>query len=573
MNLFKLKNIKDYNIIKESKLPCSPIKTSKNSFPFNNGKIFVHKDQTSPDWGNDINTVSTRKISITSTNYSAIIIFSYKHDYYALSYNHGYNLLKNSYIDTSFGINVIRKLLYPTTIKHIDSFHPWTDPKISYTIMSNGRKYIPQYKQLINDDPMIIKTISGKCKLIINTAKQKNKQVILALHGNSSLTINGPIDISTDLKPIIQKIDSLETLSLPMWNNEIQPITQSYDHKLCNNRLEKKLESIFKATKTHTSIKGTLFKNMFLYVDHSLQDSKFTIRNVPIDNKKKFSNLEDTIHLERVFKFLIQKSDNQKKLISIFKKMTVPEYDDQEQTINTHTLFNCLYYEFRQKNTSFFLYQGTWYKIDRTLTKWIVNSISNIPLYPNTHFRDMNTKTDYEIKNKKKVSSENKYTELICKSQPTLNKLDKQLFNPKTKLANEHGGIEICDILESNTTDLNFICLKPGRSGASFSHLISQARNSMTFLMDYKNPDVLNFINNQLKDQNFCITKEKFKKSKKCIVLGIIDAKIDTKKILSTQKESLISLFPIGSVLSIYSLKQDLAAKNVSLKLLLIGRK
>ncbi|MCP9358643.1 TIGR04141 family sporadically distributed protein [Liquorilactobacillus satsumensis] len=291
------------------------------------------------------------------------------------------------------------------------------------------------------------------------------------------------------------------------------------------------------------------------YPNNTGLESTFTIRNVRIDNKKNFYNLNDLEHWQRVISTLKNKNDGLSLLDSL-SKLKLVEYNENNDKVSEKSLFNFLYFSYKKAGNFFFLYSGKWYCIPTDLTKKITTYVESITIYKNDKFRPRDKKTDLDDKSHR--PTENAYTKKICAANPDLTSLDKAKFIPSINLQNNHGSIEICDIFEIKDDRLNFICLKPGTSGQSFSHLIAQARNSAMYLSDLTNTEIRDFINSK------CAKKVDLTSKKINIILGIVSNKIhDTNNID-------LSLFPIMSLISIYVLKKDLEQKNIELEILLI---
>lgn len=530
--------------------------TEKDNFPFK-GLIFVLELNSHPGWEKQINLFSKRQVTMPEKKFRAVIIFSFEKEYYALSYNRGDIILKSEAIDTSFGMNISKLLLSKDQLNNITTFHAWSNPPLNYTVYSPQKSSIPLYKQSINNDFIIVNKISGNSIIEIHNSNGEILQLNTKIIGNTSLHLEGASLLEKNLLTIMKAlkivINSKEKNSLT-WTSEISQLKET---KKCNTKLNNKLHSLINIfEKNNGELKKGSLKNICFLKDPTNTDlaSTFTIRNVRVDNTKKFYNLNDLEHWQRIISTLSKSNDLSP--LDSFSKLKLVEYDENNDKISEKNLFNFLYFNYKRAENFFFLYSGKWYCIPIDLTEKITTSVKSIPIYTNDQFRPRDKRTDLDDNTCR--PTENAYTEKICAINPNLIKLDKDTFKPSINLENNHGSIEICDIFEIKDDRLNFICLKPGTSGQSFSHLIAQARNSAMYLSNLNNTEISKFINSQ------CAEKVDLTSKKINIILGIIHNKINDTNNID------LSLFPIMSLISIYVLKKDLEQKNIELELLLI---
>ncbi len=142
---------------------------------------------------------------------------------------------------------------------------------------------------------------------------------------------------------------------------------------------------------------------------------------------------------------------------------------DGDIELGRWTVYSCVVFETRHDETAYVLSEGQWFEIASSLVDEVREGLDRIPAAALTMpaARAREWEADY---NARAVAGE-----------PGRALLDRQL----SRVASEHGLIEICDIL---TEDAQFVHIKRKTQSATLSHLFSQGRISAEVFR--RDPDV-----------------------------------------------------------------------------------
>jgi uncharacterized protein (TIGR04141 family) len=133
------------------------------------------------------------------------------------------------------------------------------------------------------------------------------------------------------------------------------------------------------------------------------------------------------------------------------------------------TVYACIVFETRHDDKAYVLSEGQWFEIASSLVDEVRDGLASIPAAAIT------------LPSARDGEWEGEYNERAVHGEPSRALLDKQL----SRVAAEHGPIEICDIL---TEDGQFVHVKRKTQSATLSHLFSQGRISADVFR--RDPDV-----------------------------------------------------------------------------------
>lgn len=150
-------------------------------------------------------------------------------------------------------------------------------------------------------------------------------------------------------------------------------------------------------------------------------------------------------------------------------------YDNEHE----HKIYNCIYFEHKEKDKTYILFSGFWYEIDNSFVARINSTINQIEVsslaFPKVHFWD-------EIedgKTKSKIEPEGDYNERAAGIH-SYHLLDKKLIKSNRSTT----PIELCDLM---TNSKQFIHVKHRKGGsAGLSHLFAQGSVSAEILLGDK---------------------------------------------------------------------------------------
>lgn len=152
---------------------------------------------------------------------------------------------------------------------------------------------------------------------------------------------------------------------------------------------------------------------------------------------------------------------------------------DSEVELGRWTVYQCIVFETRHDESAYVLSEGQWFEIAATLVDEVRDGLAAIP--PATlalpAARDGEWEADYNAR--------------AAAGEPGRALLDRQL----SRVAAEHGPIEICDIL---TEDGQFVHIKRKTQSATLSHLFSQGRISADVFR--RDPDIRDRLRAKLAD-------------------------------------------------------------------------
>lgn len=523
-------------------------------------------------WENQVNKIFEKSIP-ENLNYitKVLIIIKIDNDYVALSFSGGIMMIDEKYICKDFGIVTAKKCLDSkelNEIKHYEFF----EGNLTNTLSS--LKYISERRQNENKDPRLIKNLKGKFILEMSP----NEKYELYIQGYSSIVMNGHLDIKTDLINIIRnliKIYGQKSINILKWENEVLKENDEVEIKKLEKRLADKIQRMTGSMKTNEVPIGH-FKNIGFNIENISELSpnitafKFSKMNKVydyqhlLDTQQEYSNL--CIYL---------KKNNIKKPNEIIKELksilVYTQGDSNKNFIRTsYTFWKTVYFECAIDDKLYFLFNGDWYFLNKKYSDYLKNTIDNIPSKPfwgneedNTEIKFVDFKNTHlylRKKEKKYVLAESSYNigltrrnnqdytqEIFC--------LDQQDYTPKYKKGNS--SVEPCDVFgyDRKEKKITMIHIKRGDGSDSFSHLISQTRNSSILLKNDKGfiEHIKNLTHVKLPDNI-----EKYN-----IVIGCIvpNSKIKNK----TGKRKNSETFPILSMISIVDLYENL--KNLDMNL------
>ncbi|KNH14830.1 hypothetical protein ACS78_27415 [Priestia megaterium] len=553
------------------KLKRHYIDKQKISGNVDRGIIFIHEDPISPpDWVGYLSDLSEKKdIKVPGKKVNKAILFltikGVKKRTFAIVFGHGSSLLKHEYIVQNFGLKVSKSML---SIEQLISIDSTAFSNKMFNTKKQSSKFLIREKLLEYGTQNIVKNVYG-------IHKELDKR--FSLGGKDSLNFNGNIDLLLDLSRWLNYFADIfdadtNNLGIP---EELVIATKSEKEALDNKLGQKILDviSTYPITKRQTSLLK-LVPNAVL----DLEDfNGFFISGLGYkqsDISSDFS-IDEVNFFDRLQRQLKPNSKNIKGILSKLKtdKIHGKSFDNGDLT-EICTIYESINYEVKYNSKDYILVSGIWYKIDKQFYSSLKKEIDNIPspecrtsikfigFNPQKHVKQV-------VKNNKIQSqlSEGAYNDDFALKNGIL-KLDQEDYSPDSQTMKQYGlktksSIEICDALDFNSKEIQFIHIKRHSGGASgTSHLLFQSLVSAhAFLND--NESVTDHINEVIKKFNkrtnrpYTILNEfKYKNQKKEIFLVIIDKTASIKKAKDVNSKLLSLLKMISLRETVTSLEQ-----------------
>lgn len=371
---------------------------------------------------------------------------------FALSFGHGYALLKSSAYEKNFGLKTTLSIIEPTSIKKLDR-----------TDMSNTN--LMEYTKFV-------------------------KEQLLQIGDINDFNINYNTNILTAITGKLEKDDELsETFGTTIYGKDSLVISADIEMKNIDVALED-IYKIYISDKYKEKGFGWIDNIKYVSKDH---EKHMTLFNHLIDNFNKYYDegkiilsAPDIIELQNISYFKYSHNDTKKyddinidDLLNIKNSITYDDLRDiriEAYNINDIKIYNwelseCIYAEILYDNKVYFSHQNGWYEVDtnfvETTNKYYNDIINNKPNSINF------------IPYKSTFKDENEYNQELSKHIQNAFCLDKDLI----KYGSTRSKIELCDVyLSDNPT---FIHVKKYKNGSSsISHLVAQAQVAITLLVE-----------------------------------------------------------------------------------------
>lgn len=525
------------------------------------GKVYIYKQPVKRNlWLDDINGLTEKNINVEDMEYlyKVLIILNHNNNYYAISYSRGYTLLKDYIIVNDFGLLIAQKKLKREHLKSIQNF------SIGQTL-----RHQSIYSSMYLKDPLgdsfktssVLKQLSGDIKIMVKVGAVL-KELNLSVEGRDSVVISGYINLRTDIIPIV---DSLQTIYFDeslekniVIENELIELKKITDKNNCEIMLIDKLKEIYS--------KYINQNNEVRYKDIKKITLELSLKGVDTENlkfrfngsNKWFYNFNDS--KEDIFSelcFLIRKEnkkDDIKKFLKNKKVFLKNKFSEEFEEIKYIRLYNAIYYEASKKEYTYFLLQGRWYKLDKSIYSNVKNIVNNIS--------SSNKGINFDKYKPDEDKTEAGYNERIPTLVDNLSEvftLDKELYKPQKIFdLNNRSAVEACDLIKVKQSELILCHIKRGHSGSGVSHLIAQALASSNLFL--KDPKFIEHINDSLPEGTL-VTE--CNKKQTHIILGCI---VDKKSVHLNNS----TVFPILFNISLANLYVELKSMGFEISLVKI---
>ncbi|PFE33656.1 hypothetical protein CN270_12020 [Priestia megaterium] len=538
------------------------IDKQKVSGNIDRGSIFIYEEPLSPpEWLYYLRDLSEKKdIKIQDKKVSKAILFltikGVKKRTFAIVFGHASSLLKQEYIVPNFGLRVSKSAL---SIEQLVSIDSTSISRKMFNTRKQSATFLMPEKLLEYGTQNIVKNVHG-----IHMKSDKK----FSLGGRNSLNFNGNIDLLLDLSSWLNEFgDMYDSDTNKLGIPEDLVIATKVDKESLDNKLGQKILNIISAnpiTKRQTS-RVKIIPNAILDLDDF---NGFFISGLGYKNSDVTSDfsIDEVNFFERLKRQLKTGSKNVEGILSKLKTDKISSKSSETgDLIDICTIYEAINYEVKYNSRDYILVSGIWYEIDKQFYSALKKEIDDVQ--PPDHaasitfigFDPKNHVKEVTKNNQKKFQlDEGAYNKDFASTNKIL-KLDQEDYTPGAETLNLHGlkaksTIEICDALNFNNKEIQFIHIKRHKGGASgTSHLLFQSLVSAhSFLND--NELITSHINGKIDEHNagsnrtYSIPNHfKYAKQSKEVFLVIIDKTNNIKKAKNSNSK-LLSLFEMISL-------------------------
>ncbi|WP_354690175.1 TIGR04141 family sporadically distributed protein [Phytobacter sp. RSE-02] len=357
----------------------------------------------------------------------AVLLIDYQKERFVIPFGTGYHLINDNYIVKEFGLKTTLNAIAQNKIRSLDKGN---HNEMNLLTRSQSTKEVTIQNLKIDSELDILTTLTGMC-----TENLLGDKVT----GRDALVITPEICFK-DITYLLDKIIEVYRRPLPGEFEWINNIKQADDDEIDILDLE-----LIDAINSGDTIDIVLGEPEI--VDWERQ------RGYCFERRSN-SPIYSVIALEHFIKHCkLKKIDIN---IDVLKNKCIYTLDDQNESINSWSIYRCLYAEIKNGDRSYILRNGVWYCADRDFLLLVDNAINQISIY-----EDQTSLPLYSFE------YEEDYIRDVCKKDSSFTLMDKNMI--------QHGGghsrVEFCDIIKDDDT---FIHIKYYSGSQSMSHLFSQ---------------------------------------------------------------------------------------------------
>jgi uncharacterized protein (TIGR04141 family) len=408
------------------------------------GKLYIKVNhEKKPKWYDLIESlIDTNDIrDIGNKSSSAVLILRVDNTIYALAFGYGRYMLNESYFVTDFGIKTALNTLDHKSLQSID-FHTLDNQPVQKKSQATIKSDASVFGIDIQKD--ILRAVTG-------TPKQ-NVPFRRISGGDQVYSFGCDFDIK-DLPNILKSVNNYfnldEYLEQFSWVDNIRRVK-------VKDKIEELDNYLIEAIKVESS-------EVVFTIPEVLQWDK--VLGFSFTRNKR--SLKAVIESSEYYKYLDNKTVSIEKIKSD-KLFIFDIYEIEEK----HPIYKCIYFEFKNDNTTNIFFSGKWYEIDNNFKSRVEKSLKNIAI-SNLAFPTVLVKIQ---DGKEQIETEAEYNsrvEAILKCYL----LDKKLVKTDKKTT----AIELCDLFTKNKKLIHVKHRKGGSAG--LSHLFSQGTVSAELIL------------------------------------------------------------------------------------------
>lgn len=410
------------------------------------GKFYVKvSPQKRPVWYKFTENITGKSLDeLINKSSSAVLFIKNKDVIIAFTFGYGRFLIDTKYFVQDFGIKTALNTLKHDSLRSID-LDTLDDQPIQKRSQASRNSGVNAFGIDISKD--VLRAVTGTAKKGINFKNISGGDAIYSF--SVEINIEEIPDLVTKLSSHYNNDSYKNEFS---WVDNIKKIKEktrvdALDNKLIENIKQKSTDIVI------TMPEIIQWDDVYGF---SFTRSKHLIKPT-IESKDYLDNI-----------------DLSKVNITSIKRDRLHVFDINENE-KEYPIYDCIYFEHKEENSTFIFFNGQWYEIDTTFIKRITHIMDQINItkleFPNIYIWSDN--------NKLKIEEEGDYNIRVAKQ------FGYYLLDKKNIRCNQTTTpIEICDLLTKNK---QFIHVKHRKGGsAGLSHLFSQARVSSEVLLGDK---------------------------------------------------------------------------------------
>lgn len=409
--------------------------------------MFYVKSSTDkkPEWHKFTENITGKSLDELMNRSSSAVLFIKNQDVIiAFTFGYGRFLIDTKYFVQDFGIKTALNTLKHDSLRSID-LHTLDDQPIQKRSQASRNSGVNAFGIDISKD--ILRAVTGTAKNGINFKNISGGDAIYSF----SVEIN------------IEEIPDLVTKLFSHYNNDSYKNEFSWVDNIKKIKERTRIDSLDNKLVENIKQKST---DIVITMPEIIQwDDVYGFR-FPRSKHIIKPTIESKDYLDNIDPLKVDIASIKRDRLHVF---------DKNENEKEYSIYNCIYFEHKEKNKTFILFAGQWYEIDTKFIKRINNILKQIDI------SELQFPTVYDSTNgnKPKLETEEKYNERAAKI------LDCYLLDKKLVKSNRTTtSIEICDLL---TKDKQFIHVKHRKGGsAGLSHLFAQAKVSSEILLGDK---------------------------------------------------------------------------------------
>jgi len=409
------------------------------------GKLFIAKPtQGVPPWLEFVGsgTVDTIEKMANRTN-AAVLIIRVKGRLFALTFSHGWHLLRTEFLVPDFGLKVALNGLAPGSLRSLDSFSI-EDQTVHRRAQSSNLSGLEVFG--IDSSRDILRAVTGRPRAEVSFESISGCEAVAAISARVAFS-----NLDKCCSELLELYQSRAYKRIPefAWVDKIRRVKNPELTEELNSEVVDKLQK-------------RKFKNFHLAPPEPIEWER-------IDGFKYFKKSNDIVvdlQLDELVAFLPSTPLSVELLKS--KKILVCQDGDDAPKLSW-SLYKCLVCEIEKEKHTYVLSTGAWFEIDKNFAMRIKRHATELPR--------SNIKLPKLLRLKNgKFESEEDYNKRAQDSSSSLICLDRQLV--KCESANK--SIEVCDLFSS---DAAFVHCKRRGASSLLSHLFAQGRISAESLL------------------------------------------------------------------------------------------
>lgn len=400
--------------------------------------MYISDRQATPPWWKSYWGITKNLMQVQK---GALVFLPVEGRWVALTFGMTYHQLKEESYEYDFGLRTTLNALDPDKIKSTDILEPESARR--ERVQSPNASNLTFFD--IKHDETIVKKLTG-------AVRDEFSHISSNITGASSLRItsktepNEIIELCTNILELYNSTDYLQ--SFPDIQN-IVPVKDPVKTQELNQLLLTAFE------KAPVELVLTIPE----IIDHT---NAFQIKY----SGEGRSDLEfNDIYIGDYRQYLEARRVESITNVQDFQKHKMVVADENGNTIHQFSIYKCFLFDCESNGNHFHLCEGEWYQIENDYIEKLKNSLDPYFIDSHSYLQQCNEQR------------EDDYNLNIALNNPNITCLDKESISPVGQY-----GVEPCDLVSINGTELELVHVKISTRSSSLSHLFNQGYNSATLL-------------------------------------------------------------------------------------------